>query len=273
MHVSPLRKYASIFIGGLLLLSFTPVPVMAQSPSAYAMRLALGMQDMDFREYGMNGVELDREVGWLKHVAVAAEGPLAHRLRWFAEAERSDGAVDYIGQSQSGVPSETTTDEDFQAWRIGTLWQPAAGPSAIVLAVGQTRWQRMIRANTVTGALNEYYQWYSATLGLQSELTIADQVLSLGGGYTRLMQGRMQVDFSDYGYGKANVGLATGHRWWLEAAFPVLRLADSVLSVTYQWTYEYADRSANAKAGTLTVYEPESRAIMQRYALEWRITF
>lgn len=244
-----------------------------QASPAVSVTLGFGLKRMAYREYDMNGTEVDREVGWLKSGLAGIQGTLVDDWRWFADFERSYDSVQYIGQSQSGIPSETTTDENFRTLRAGVIWNPDEALPGILLAGGKTNWQRMIRANGITGALDEYYRWYFVSAGLQYDFPLAGRALHLGAGYTRLIHGDMQVDFSDYGYGNADIDLATGHEWWFEAAYPLFTLADSVIGISYQYTYEYADRSDYASAGTLTVYEPESQSRTHRYLLEWQTSF
>ena len=89
----------------------------------------------------------------------------------------------------------------------------------------------MIRANNITGALDEYYQWLFVSAGLGYDVVFIDRLLQVKGGYRLLFNGELEVDFTDYGYGKADVDLADGHEWCLSAEYPLLSWRSSELSL------------------------------------------
>lgn len=260
-----------ILLSGLLLTVGTAFA--EQTSPDLSVTLGFGLKRMSYREYDMNGSEVDREVGWLKSGLAGIEGSLADGWRWFTDFERSYDSVQYIGQSQSGTPSRTSTDENFRTYRLGLTWQPYTGWPGVMTALGKTNWQRMIRANDVTGALDEYYRWDFLSLGLQYDYFMAGRLLHVAAGYTRLINGVLEVDFSDYGYGKADIDLATGHELWLEVGYQLIRFSHSAVGVSYQYTYEKADASDYARAGALLVYEPESHSRTHRYLLVWEFSF
>ena len=241
--------------------------------SSYQLVAGFGVERMSYHEYDQRGRELDREVGWMKSLSVSVAGPVTQAVSWRVGFHRSYDSLQYIGESQSGVPSRTTTDENFRSYEVGAFTHADGYIPALLLSAGKTDWQRMIRANNITGALDEYYQWLFVSAGLGYDVVFIDRLLQVKGGYRLLFNGELEVDFTDYGYGKADVDLADGHEWWLSAEYPLLSWRSSELSLSYRFRNGWAAASERGSAGTLSFYEPESRTQSHRYLLQWGTDF
>lgn len=81
-------------------------------------------------EYDQAGRQLVREAGWLPG-AVLNTTYTTGRQAWFAEAEISNGDVDYRGQTQAGTAAQTRTSMGLTVLRLGGAYTFGAAYSAV----------------------------------------------------------------------------------------------------------------------------------------------
>ena len=151
----------SIFIGLSL-----PNCAYSESVDAY-LKLGIGVQGFGYQEFNEQNVLLDREDGLLPGftMELGKSGPsVSAALR----IELFDGLVDYDGQTQSGIPLTTNTDEritTFEALRRLKVEALVAGDGVFIAGLGRRGWRRTIRATNITSSLFEVYRWKYLTVG------------------------------------------------------------------------------------------------------------
>lgn len=124
--------------------------------------IGIGAMDFDYKEFD-DGERLNREQGILFGLHAAAHKEWG---RNFAEADIAWFAndVDYDGQTQNGVPVNTTTDQVVidSAALYGRYFQKhKIFQHALVVGLGYRYWQRDINSTrTALGVLENYTWWY-----------------------------------------------------------------------------------------------------------------
>jgi len=150
----------------LLLGIFLPVCVHANSDDTY-LQLGVSVQDFGYKEYDDQDVLLDREDGLMPGLMMefgAGWDSLSAAFRF----ELAGGVVDYDGQTQSGTPIKTDTDEkitDLQVVLRYKLTSFSRHDVMLVGGIGHRVWRRDIRATNITSSLFEVYRWQYWMLG------------------------------------------------------------------------------------------------------------
>ena len=142
-----------------LLVGAAACPVTRAADSLDSIDLYIGGSALrfDFRELAASGAPLVRELGVLPGL-VGGVGQSLGRWRWSAGLSYYSGAVAYDGQTQAGVPFDTTSDAALSKVRIRALrLLDAEGHFAAGFGLGYRRWQRHIRGRGAVGGLNERF--------------------------------------------------------------------------------------------------------------------
>ena len=142
----------SIFIFAILLT--ISAPLVAETKII----LSPSLMYFDYTEFDTSNKKLDRELGWLPGLDVK----LIHNLspNWFISAHTSffRWDVDYVGQSQTGIPHRTTTNNNI--FRIGgSIGNNIYRNTRLLLSVLSHRWIRSIQNNNNISGLDETYKW------------------------------------------------------------------------------------------------------------------
>lgn len=137
---------------------------------AWKGRIGLSVEEFGYKEFSDNGGLVDRERGRLPGVVSAltrTQGP------WFVTGEATYvlGKARYKGQTQSGTPLNTHTDEallDLQV-QTGYGYRLQGGTDGTVYTgLGYHRWQRDIRRVENVNGLFEVYDWWYGMLGTKA---------------------------------------------------------------------------------------------------------
>lgn len=150
---------------GLLCLTF-PLPQLAHansfevSPTLYHFR---------YREFDSSNRELNEEKGLLPGLKLGINHSVSGGI---IEAQGSffSGEVDYDGQTQSGAPHQTDTDERLV--KLGLKWilnETESIPGRLFLGFYYWDWDRDIQTRNGVLGLHEVYTWYELELGLKFE--------------------------------------------------------------------------------------------------------
>lgn len=116
--------------------SLLMLPASAQWQGA----VGLSQRQVTNTEYDKAGRQLVREAGWVPG-AVLNAAYKAGRHTWFADAEISDGGVDYHGQTQAGASADSRTSMGLAALRLGGAYAFGADYSALAAL----EWQKSTR--------------------------------------------------------------------------------------------------------------------------------
>lgn len=241
--------------------------------AALELQAGMGKRHLRYQEFLADGSEFNREEGWLNALDVGVSGALYGDFSWTAAFERHWGGVDYDGQSQSGIPSETTTDENFRTLLAGVSWRPENGPWLLHLRYGKADWQRGIREGDVTGELNEDYRWRVMQAAVGWNGTVAGFRGMAEAGYSRKVNGTIEVDFRPYGGRVGTADLADSHGFYLDLALSLWRTRAGDLLLGANYTRESAAQSAVGSAGVIDFVEPESKTRTITYSLSWQAAF
>lgn len=152
---------ACLFLGFLL-----PLFSHAESADNY-LQLGVGTQNFGYKEYDDQGVLLDREDGLVPGFSIVI-GKNRRSVSGAIRLELFDGRVDYDGQTQSGIPLTTKTDERIitvEALLRFDVEALAENDGVFIFGIGHREWRRDIRATNITSSLFEVYRWKYLTLG------------------------------------------------------------------------------------------------------------
>ncbi|HJY76794.1 MAG TPA: outer membrane beta-barrel protein [Burkholderiales bacterium] len=134
-------------------------------------QVSAGVTGFRYKEYDEGGVLLDQEDASLPGITLELgrrEGP----WRISVNGSYFSGTADYGGQTQTGVPANTNTDE--QLWSAGLRLERQIQMGSVSLSpylgFGYHEWRRDIKNgrtvnNTPVNGLLEIYSWKTAELG------------------------------------------------------------------------------------------------------------
>lgn len=198
--------------------------------SAPALDLGIGVDAMyfDYREFDDNDILLNKEVGLLPGLVLSAKLDWEH---WYSELnyQYNRGTVEYDGQTQTGTPIITDTEEDIidVSLIVGRYFGGAAAyRSAIYAGLGYYYWERNILPTGTVSGLFETYEWSYALLGGKfSLLKSSDTGLLLDVRLRRMLDATMEVDFLGF-QNLDNLELDIGEEWSLRVALPYIMTID-----------------------------------------------
>jgi hypothetical protein len=125
------------------------------APYSNNTRIALSLMDFGYKEFDDNDVILNREDGYLPGFTLSVDAPIS---RWSLTTELSLYAKDvlYDGQTQSGIPLQSRTDEtifDVSLMLSKELAGKSLSPEQLYYGLGYRHWRRDIRdTRTAAGA-------------------------------------------------------------------------------------------------------------------------
>jgi len=183
-----------------------------------AASIGAGLMHFQFEEFDRQDRRLVKEAGWLPGL----EGSLGVRQQAVSLAVDVGyyaGDVDYDGQTSSGVPIDSSTDQRIFEASINAACELPLGlpPRVSVYAGGGYRhWDRDIDSVGAVSGLDETYQWWRAETGVKLQLARAANAWELEAGLMRTLNPQVEVDF---GAAFDAVTLDLGERWgWRTAA-------------------------------------------------------
>mgnify|MGYP001827127147 FL=1 len=257
-----LKLGCSLILIGLL---FSP-----HAWSAPVLNLGIGVDAMyfDYREFDDNDILLNKEEGLLPGLVLSATLDWEN---WYSELnyQYNRGTVEYDGQTQSGIPIITDTDEDIIVVNLllGRYFGGAAAyRSAIYAGLGYYYWERNILSTGSVSGLFETYEWSYALLGGKfSLLKSSNNGLLLDVRLRRMLNATMQVDFLGY-QNYDNLELDIGEEWSLRVALPYFMTIDqhARFSIEPYLTTWFIGRSPDEQITSggvpigISAYEPRS---------------
>lgn len=145
---------------------FPPEFAYAESTNNY-IHIGMGIQDFGYKEFNEQGVLLNREDGLVPGVKIEMgknwqdfSGELCFKL--------FDGVVDYDGQTQSGIPLRTDTDERIITFEGLLRYKLRLSPqnnANLIAGIGHREWRRDIRGTGIVSGLFEIYRWKYLIVG------------------------------------------------------------------------------------------------------------
>ena len=143
------------------------LPVSTSLASRNSLNITPVFYLFDYKEFDETDQLLDKEHGLMPGLKFGFEhaedeGTLETHIAFFG------GAIDYSGQTQSGTPHQTTTDE--QLLNIGIKLMPRKVPDipfGLFFGFQHWQWDRNIRTKNNVLGLHEIYSWDEIEAGLR----------------------------------------------------------------------------------------------------------
>jgi len=221
------------------------------------------LMHFDYTEFNFNGSVLDRETGWIPGIQFRLTQDLLNQLNIELEISTYGGNVDYSGQTQTGLPHHTQTNEKLL--RFGAHLIAALSPNTdIYLATKYHQWDRNIRSNNGVASLFEQYQWWEISAGSRILFWIKDgQSWIADIAILQTISPTIYVDLSsvDAGSTDLNLGPDTGARlqlMWKTSADDHYTYG---INAFYEiWGFGVSNtQSTSGGSSSLSIYEPESK--------------
>lgn len=165
----------------------------------------------DYEEFDEPGVSLNKETGFIPGFSIAASKKLSHFSNTVS-FEAYDGQVNYDGQTQSGAPHMTNTNETLNRIFYKLNWSAENNNSSIYGKIAWQQWDRnILPANKVSG-LFEQYQWWAFEIGLLATLFENNtNKWQLEFGASKIDNGTIEIDLIKHGFGRPKLELGDGH--------------------------------------------------------------
>ncbi len=224
-----------------------------------------------YREFDDNDVVLNTEKGIIPGLVINAA---VEWENWYTEFnyQYNFGKVEYDGQTQTGIPVTTNTEEDtvdvnFLAGRY--FGNNSQYPSALYAGLGYYYWERNILPIPSVAGLLETYEWSYAIIGGKiSLLKSRDNGLLIDVRLRRMLNATMEVDFLGFNNWD-NLELDLGEEWSLRIGVPYMQPIDKNASFSIEpyLTTWFIGRSADKEitsGGTpvgISAHEPRSETI------------
>ena len=232
---------------------------------ATEMRIAGEMMHFDYEETDLNGNTLNQETGLIPGLTVSATKPYQDFDNTL-EFSIYDGQIDYDGQTQSGQPHQTTTEETIYRLLYRLSWSPQAVAGGFYGKAYWQQWDRDIQPFNGVQGLFERYQWWSIEAGMQVPfIDNESQNLSLELGMLATFDGSILIDLESSGFGSPVLELGNGFGFSGEFKYEHRQTDNSSFLFGVQLkTWEFGrSNSKIISNGTnvISITEPESTTI------------
>ena len=246
---------------GAALLSLAALPAMAITPLPDpGISLGVQLEQFDYQEKS-NGEQLNAEDGDLQGGWLSVAHQLGPVTLGFS-ATRMKGTVDYTGQTQSGRPLSTETDQGITRFGF-SLQGPSRGYGPLPLHIspyltaGHSGWNRSIQPTAISRGLTEKYRWWQVAAGANACVNNHGQ-WCLRAGITRTFEGSMTVRLESIGAGEPELEL--GDEYGGEIALGWSSGALTVQAYYQEWSFGASDpQRISAGQVLMQIREPASK--------------
>jgi hypothetical protein len=220
------------------------------------------LHHFSYKEFSDSGRLLDREDGYLPGLLLSVARDVG---AWQAglSAKYMRGKVDYNGQTQTGAPHTTQTEETMQAvtLRVARRFMPEANAMKIYAAWTYHQWERDILSKNNVLGLFEVYRWQELALGWQLFfIENHSHTLAFDMSFLRVADPQMTLDLG-YGESKFQLGEENGGRvsiFWDKQWRPEQRLG-AQLYLEY-WRFGASKPvGVNFGSSIISFIEPDSK--------------
>ncbi len=227
--------------------------------------IGLASQDFGYKEFSDDGRLLNREDGWLPGISGAL---LWQSDQYFLNVSFTylKGNVVYKGQTQSGAPHKTKTNEQIVdiSVSLGILDViQLVKPSALYFGLGFREWQRdILPTNAVLGLFETYY-WYYGFIGGRVQLLGKEKwAVWLDGRFTRPINPIMNICLLNYDCADLSLGVNLSGRVSLPIYYQ-LRANSKLIVEPYFESWDFGRSpnetlTINGMPVGATIYEPRS---------------
>jgi hypothetical protein len=257
-----LLRWVSVF---LVLYSCHSVAEEAASVKMLQGYLGFSGMDFGFEEFDDSADSFLREEGFVPGFVA---GLSAIRSSWFLAGDFSyhAGDIRYDGQTNTGIPVKTRTDEKLldasfhlgHEFKTGTLFS-----YTLYGGFGYRRWYRDIRPTETVSGISETYAWWYGSLGTAGIFHITSKLeWIIDVHLTRTIAPNVKVDFKDL---FDDTSLDLGERFGMRLALPLHYLAFDHTAIVVEPYFERWDLGRSiteplTRRGAIvgTVFEPRS---------------
>lgn len=235
--------------------------------------IAPGIMYFNYEEFDDNKVTLDTEIGFIPGFSFnIQEKQNSIGVHIFS------GEVEYDGQTQSGIPVITDTDESLYYFYFRHDIQNNNKSHNFFIGVNYNIWERFIQGTPGVSSLYEEYKWWHIEAGLTLERSLINNTkfkLELAG--LRNFNGTMLVDLDSFGYGSPTLNL--GDKFGLRSLLSVDLKTDvySTMSVGVEYKYWGFGKSNTETLSngidTISILEPESTSNLLRFFVQFTQAF
>lgn len=221
-----------------------------------------GINYFDYQEFDEFDQTLNKETGYLPGVSLSyhyLKDSFGIRLAggYFS------GEVDYSGETQTGAPLKTQTEETLFDLETELLWHPVTPDLGFYAKLQWFEWQRRILASTRSIELYEVYQWQNVEAGFVANLVEFSQGhVTLKFGLAHTKNGRIRIDLSQLGFGEPQLQLGDGSGTSASLTYYFMQTNSSRLSVSLnhrEWSFKDSNRKSISNGSTiLSIREPKS---------------
>lgn len=175
-----------------------------------AIDASIKMLFFNYEEFDQSSASLNKETGLIPGLSLSLSKTPGD-FTSLISVELFDGQVDYNGQTQSGVPHVTATNETLHRIFYKLNWSPENNNSSIYGKVAWQQWDRNILPANNISRLFEQYQWWTFELGFSATLfeKNSDKWL-LEFGVSKVNNGSIKIDLNPQGYGQPKLELGDG---------------------------------------------------------------
>ena len=228
-------------------------------------KVGISLQDFSYTEFDDQNIVLNRDDGLLPGITLEA-GIHWNSFSGILRGEIFNGLVDYDGQTQSGIPLKSKTNEKITRVEA-TLHYNVKSFShynmSILAGIGYREWRRDINSTRLTPSLLEIYRWKYWTLG--TSVTFFQKRRRSAGVDIRLLRPikpTLDVKFPSFDEITLDLGINDSAR--VEFFYHFVSRNDQQWTISPYWEYWYMGRSPNkglTNNGVATVnvaWEPRS---------------
>ena len=230
---------------------------------AVDLRIAAELMHFDYEETDISGNTLNQETGIIPGLTLAAALPY-RRIDNTFEFSAYDGQVDYDGQTNQGVPHQTTTEQSIYRLLYKLSWSPLSTEAAFYGKTYWQQWDRNIQPNNGVSGLFERYRWWTVEAGAELPFIKKDNLsLLLELGLLASLNGTIMIDLSDAGFGNPTLDLGNSIGFAGELKYEFKQASNSSLQFGIQFkTWEFArsdSKTISNGSSTITITEPDSK--------------
>ena len=262
-----------IFLSAILLchstLSF------AETITETQLTISPAVLHFDYTEFSTTNQELDNESGWLPGFEARLNHSFANDWSFAIVSAYYSGTVDYVGQTQSGVPHNTDTDTDL--FRIGgQINRRVYEKINLFIGIQSHQWDRDINDTSNVSGIYETYKWHEYAIGLNSDIyNRENNTLNLEVAYLLIRNATIDVDLSRINLGSTTLDITdgTGARVRLNWKTITTNNINYGLSLFAEgWDFGRSNTKPT-QGGSPNVYVTEPRSETRNFGLKFNIEY
>ena len=245
-----------LFFTAVLLL----IPLALNSVIASSLEVTPTLYFFNYQEFDQNDVLLDKEQGVLPGIKLSyADATERDTLKF--NASLYGGRVDYDGQTQSGIPHQTETDEQLIKLGISYFQHRVIHyPGLFFAGLHYWYWDRDILTRNGVQGLHELYSWYETELGLKF-ISESSYWLELSAMYNFKPKMELFLPSGDVAFklkSKPGYRIRAGKTWANNAS-----MTTTISLFTEYWEFGHSEPVfiADFYGSPATLFEPDSETL------------